>query len=398
MWKRTESGQYRWESFYQAENETFLSNYGKNQKVYDSFSNEWDCCSEFGEMAEDDVDDADIDEDFEDFSATFPPSDALVTDPLMPAVSQPAVVDRSFSVACPTKISFNWQDFETSKLLYEFYGFVTPLPLPTWPSSISQGERGLILTIVRLKRNDSKFFASPLASFAYEFLQSLNSSNTIQNSSWDLGSGNRMSISDSELFRRMHVVGNGEEKWYIFDFKEVATVPWMVALPNVVDALYVCCLDYTGAAQITDFEVARELLYHGIQFSTLLPIRLLQLSMTPPISVPVRLAGYKFTIEDYYAYEQQRAALLSDTRVAWAALLHGGIVWRLAVATLSFNDVLEGPTTAATLQCWGIVVRTSNNSLDLCDDGLSQLELDIMWSLPLSYRYFIFLLSFSAVF
>ena len=47
MWKRTESGKYCWESFYQAENQTFLSNYGKNQKVYDFFSNKWDCCSKF---------------------------------------------------------------------------------------------------------------------------------------------------------------------------------------------------------------------------------------------------------------------------------------------------------------------------------------------------------------
>ena len=125
----------------------------------------------------------------------------------------------------------------------------------------------------------------------------------------------------------MCVVGNGEEKWYIFDFKEVATVPWMVALPNIVDVLYVCHLDHTGAAQITNFEVAQELLYHGIQFSTLLPICTLPLSMTPPIAVPVHLAGYKFMIEDYYAYKQQHAALLSDTRVAQAALLHGGIVW-----------------------------------------------------------------------
>ena len=381
MWKRTESGEYRRESFYQAENESFLSDYGKKQKVYDSFSNEWDCCSEFGEMAEDDVDDADIDEDFEDFSATPPPSEAAVTHPLTPAVSQPAVVDRSFSVARPAKLSFDWQDFETSKLLYEFYGFVTPHPLPTQSSSISQGERGLISTIVGLQRNDSEFFASPLASFAYDFLRSLDSSDTIKNSSWDLACGNRLSIADSNLFRRMRVVGNGAEKRYIFDFKEAATVPWMVALPNVVDALYVCRLDHSGAARITDFEVARELLFHGIQFSTLLPIRPSPLSTTPPIAVPVRLAGYKFTVEDYYAYVQQRAALLSDTHVAWAALLRGGIVWRLAVATLSFDDVLDGPTTAATLQRRGIVVRTSDNSLDLCDDGLSQLELDIICGL-----------------
>ena len=189
-----------------------------------------------------------------------------------------------------------------------------------------------------------------------------------------------MSITSLELFQRMRVIDHGENKWYVFNFKEAATVPWMVALPNVVNALYVCRLDHTGGLHITDFEVARELLNHGIQFSTLLPVRPLPLSITPAIVVPVRLPGYKFTEDDYYAYEQQCAALLSDPRVARAALLRGGIVWRLTVATLSFDDVLEGPTTAATLQRRGIVIRTSDNSTDLCDDGLSQLELDIICS------------------
>jgi len=57
------------------------------------------------------------------------------------------------------------------------------------------------------------------------------------------------------------------------------------------------------------------------------------------------------------------------------------IAWRLAVATLSFDDVLEGPTTAATLQRRGIIIKTSDTSVDLCDDGLSQLELDIICGL-----------------
>ena len=69
-----------------------------------------------------------------------------------------------------------------------------------------------------------------------------------------------MSITALEIFRRMHVIGDGEKKWCVFDFKEAAMVPWMVAVPNEVDALHVCRLDHTGGSQITDIEVARELL------------------------------------------------------------------------------------------------------------------------------------------
>ena len=333
-----------------------LDSYNKNQKKYDAFSNEWDCCEEFGAMSPDEfLDDDGIDNDFPmmpppstavgDLQATD--SDTPLADPPVPATGSaqpsPAVQDRSFSIVRSAEMNFDWEDLETSQLLYEIYGFVHPLPLPTQPSSLSDGDRSLLLTIVGLQRNDADFFKSPVASFALEFLKLLGASKTPKNSTWDIANGNRMLISGSGLFRRMRVIerstGNpGEEdKWFIFDFKEAATVPWMVAVPNVIDALFVCRLDRPRprGSPLTDFKVARELLNHGIQFSTLLPVKPLPRSIGPVITVPVRLPGYKFTQDDYYAYEQQRAALLSDPRVARSALLRGGIVWRLAVATLT---------------------------------------------------------------
>lgn len=414
LWRREENGEYRRESFYQAENGMHLDAYGKNQKIYDAFSNEWDCCEEFGALSPDEfLDDDGIDNDF----PMMPPPSSAVGDQAMgsdtplanlpvPASVQspPAVEDRSFSIVRSAEMNFDWEDLETSQLLYEIYGFVHPVPLPTQPSSLSDRDRSLLSTIVGLQRNDSDFFKSPVASFALEFLELLGASKTPKNGFWDIANGNRMSISGSGLFRRMRVIertGNpGEEdKWFVFDFKEAATVPWMVAVPNVIDALFVCRLDRPRprGSPLTDFEVARELLNHGIQFSTLLPVKPLPRSIGPIITVPVRLPGYKFTQDDYYAYEQQRAALLSDPRVARSALLRGGIVWRLAVATLSFDDVLEGPTSAATLQRRGIVVKTSDDSTDLCDDGLSQLELDIICGLHHCYTG-MFFLPFSSVF
>ena len=62
LWRREENGGYRWESFYQAENGMHLDAYGKNQKIYDAFSNEWDCCEEFS--PDEFLDDDDIDDDF----------------------------------------------------------------------------------------------------------------------------------------------------------------------------------------------------------------------------------------------------------------------------------------------------------------------------------------------
>jgi hypothetical protein len=412
LWSREENGEYRRESFYQSTNGMHLDSYGKDQKIYDAFSNEWDCCEEFGAVSPDEFLDEDLDGIDDEFPMMPPPgpssavadqamgSETPLATPPVPASAQPppVVEDRSFSIVPSAEMNFDWEDLETSQLLYEFYGFVHPLPLPTQPSSLCEKDRSLLSTIVGLQRNDSDFFKSPVASFALEFLELLGASKTPKNATWDIADGNRISISGSEFFRRMRVIertGNpvGEDKWFVFDFKEAATVPWMVAVPNVVDALFVCRLDRPRArgSPLSDFEIARELLNHGIQFSTLLPVKPLPRSIGPAITVPVRMPGYKFTQDDYYAYEQQRAALLSDPRVARSALLRGGIVWRLAVATLSFDDVLEGPTIAATIQRRGIVVKTNDDSTDLCDDGLSQLELDIICGLHHCYTGIFFL-------
>jgi hypothetical protein len=401
MWRRLEDGGYRRESYYQAENGVHLDNYGENQKIYDAFSNEWDCCHEFGELSGNEVaDDGDDDSDDDDYPMMPPPSAAVADDEgdddpitaavadLPASVSQPTPADeaRPFTVVGPAEMPFDWEEFETSKLMYDIYGFVAPLPLPARPSSIDKKGRTLLSKAVGLRRSDSEFFQSPVASFALAFLQLLDTSKTPNNSTWDISSGNRMSVMGSELFRRMRVIKHMAGKWYAFDFKEAATVPWMVAVPNVVDALYVCRLHQTGELPLTDFEVARELLNRGIKFSTLLPVKSLPCSIRPlAITVPVRLPGYKFKRDDYYAYEQERAALLSNPRIARSALLRGGIVWRLAVATLSFDDVLEGPTTAATVHREGIVIKTSDGSTDLCDDGLTQLELDVICGLHYCY-------------
>ena len=394
LWRRDENGEYRRESFFQAENGTHLDSYGPNQKIYDAFSNEWDCCEEFGKLSPDEfLDGDDSDDEFRMGPSTSAAveeqgmrPDSPLFDPSVDASAHlvPVIEDRSFSVVPSAEMVFDWEELETSQLLYEIYGFVPPLPVPTQSSFLSDKDRSLFSTIVGLKRNDIDFFKSPVASFALEFLQSLSASKTPEISTWDIADGNRLPISGSGLFRRMHVIertDNPDENWFIFDFKEMATVPWMVGVHNIIDAFFVCRLDRPRprGSTLTDFEVARELLNHGIQFSTLLPVKPLPRFIGPVVNVPVRLPGYHFTLDDYYAYEQHRAALLSDPRVARSALLRGGIVWRLAVATLSFDDVLEGPTTAAKLQRRGTLVHGS--LADLCDDGLSQLELDIICGL-----------------
>jgi hypothetical protein len=378
LWSPIEGGGYSRHSFFQSENGLHLDSYGENQKVYDAFSNEWDCCEEFGELTEREVG-GEHDGSDDEYPSMTPP--ITVPDTAM----EPADPDE-FEVDPPTNINFDWEDLETSDILYRFLGFVPPLPIPNRPSAIDQRDKKLISTVVGLTRDDAQFFVSPVATSALVFIQRLSIPTAPLNATWDIGTGNRLWFAESQMFRRMRVIErmdekNRTERWFIFDFKDSARVPWKIALRHVNNALFVCRLDRPGGRPYLDFEVARELLNRGIQFCTLLPLRSMPPTIMPSITLPVRLYGYKFTVEDYHAYEQERAALLEDPRVARAALLHGGIVWRLAVATMSFDDVLQGPTIAATVFRRGNIFRTADESVDLCDDGLSQAELDVICGL-----------------
>ena len=131
---------------------------------------EWDCFEDFGVFSPDEfLDDDGIDDDI---PIMPPPSSAvgdqpeamgsdtpLANPPVVPASAQlpPAVEDRSFSIVRSAEMNFDWEDLETFQLLYEIYGFVHPLPLPTQPSSLSDRDRSFLSTIVGLQRNDSDF-------------------------------------------------------------------------------------------------------------------------------------------------------------------------------------------------------------------------------------------------
>jgi hypothetical protein len=93
--------------------------------------------------------------------------------------------------------------------------------------------------------------------------------------------------------------------------------------------------------------------------------------------LPIRLTGYQFTQKDYLVYEKHRASILSSQR-GRAALLCGGIVWRLAKDFLSADAVLQGPSPAATVHRWGFKAATSREDCKLHDDDLSELDLDLI--------------------
>lgn len=84
--------------------------------------------------------------------------------------------------------------------------------------------------------------------------------------------------------------------------------------------------------------------------------------------IPMYTQGHVFNQGDYREYENQRARVMSQ-RHSRAALLKGGIIWRLAREHLGADSVLSGPSVTARK---GVGWEVSG----FVDDELSPNELD----------------------
>lgn len=61
-----------------------------------------------------------------------------------------------------------------------------------------------------------------------------------------------------------------------------------------------------------------------------------------PIGIGLKPCGYSLGLSDYKAYSIQRDELLRGP-VGRAALLHGGVVWRLAWGVVNMQEAIQGP-------------------------------------------------------
>ncbi|PSS10991.1 hypothetical protein PHLCEN_2v3364, partial [Hermanssonia centrifuga] len=124
-------------------------------------------------------------------------------------------------------------------------------------------------------------------------------------------------------------------------------------------------------------DVARGLLQRGIPFRTLLPVD----QHVPKPSVPqlnIQLGhhpyDYQPTPGDYTNYEGQRDTLLGRERVCRAALMKGGIVWRLAMEMFGVESVLFGPKDVEAALYRAVL----HDGGSYVDDDLTQDELDVV--------------------
>ena len=102
--------------------------------------------------------------------------------------------------------------------------------------------------------------------------------------------------------------------------------------------------------ELTDYEIARVLLYQGSLFWTAIDYPCFDIIQPPQGISRLRLSSYQFSADDYTTYRYDCAEILCNPRVARQGLMRGGILWRLAMEHASFQDVLARPATTATIQ------------------------------------------------
>ena len=121
-----------------------------------------------------------------------------------------------------------------------------------------------------------------------------------------------------------------------------ASASWTIVLTDPVSVLE--CM----RARATDYRsLLRHLLQRGIPFRTVQKNdqKLHWTSRQPQSLLPCRLEVSSLTPVDYIQYVNRvRSLILGNQRVCRAALMAGGILWRLVIEAASFDHVLSGPS------------------------------------------------------
>lgn len=156
------------------------------------------------------------------------------------------------------------------------------------------------------------------------------------------------------------------------DLHPSRNAPWRLLVTNPATAIE--CLRRRWGPHLVD--IAAELCSRGIAFKTCIASeRHVAIDQSQPtvLGLGYRLSGYIPLKRDYETYESIRNNFLRTPR-ARAALLKGGIVWRLARDIVTEAAVLSGPSSEV-YHTGGQVICSSGT---LVDDELSDDELNLI--------------------
>jgi hypothetical protein len=367
-----------------------LEEYGPEQKRYDSYWNEWDCCFEFGRFAtpspedmEDDYMHTDSSADEQTYNNTIdilPPEQRCPTPLSDDVYEQTDLPPDNFQNLCHgPQSTLAGLISDVHEILALHYGMVLPDLNQVTVGEVSSKEKKFWLRWIgacgdtKLASVVSYFWQTARGRYFVEFSrQILNEQQIICDFDQEY------SPSFAERLQSIGIYENPDsdvpgKHLFVFLFDEGSvTVPWRLAVTTASDVLLVCRLN----SQYLDVDLARFLALRGIPFRTLLVKPLMPPSISYPdveLYLPQRPFGYRFTKADYEAYLNCRSRILRRPCVR-AAVLRGGYMWRLTIGMVSVDELLEGPVGGGSLLA--VVNDEDDRYPDLLDDKLTHNEMD----------------------
>ncbi len=226
-------------------------------------------------------------------------------------------------------------------------------------------------------------------SLAFEFMDAFFDKGDVPNpgtqSMWDMNAQSARplrEVMDRSLLRitKDSESGDGDMVFYAISSKSDITtrsrggIKWILTIQDSITVL-----DIVRRNLGPDIEsVVNFLVHSGIPFNTVVASNTYpsppRLRLSPPVGLGKRLRSWSPDPEDYRDYEEARDDVLRGP-FGRAALLRGGIIWRLSKEIVPIYEVFDGPTQVANE--FGQVVLTTGGD-DMIDDNLSDEQLGLI--------------------
>ncbi|KAF8189076.1 hypothetical protein BJ912DRAFT_1106291, partial [Pholiota molesta] len=375
-------------------NEHVFGSYKKHQRIYNSLTNEWDLCREFGARP-----------------PSIPPQPPLTPPrppltpprppltpprppltPPRPPLTPPRPTHTMHQPVTPPRPDYmdveedddeicpflNYSQDVVQSSSYG-YGYVPSMPWSVITEVSTEDWQNVLVTLGFVSPFSGLDVEAHERSAVYDFFTGLLKKATLAISSDDLNDLNHAAL--RHLFDFKSIRRPSSELFVFCGHRSVAS-NWLLGVHSPDVALYVCRYILSNPGAHTVVTVATRLLERGIPFRTLLALqcspRHRYLTITQPYNpTSFRFANHVFTPQDFEASMLQCQTVLSQPQ-GRAALLRGGIIWRIAKEFLSVDGVLSGPSVEVTAHRVGYLHASDISGTQYCDDELTENEIALI--------------------
>lgn len=393
QWIENEAGRLVRTRVHRREVEDAWPLYAATQRIYNGFDNEWDLCTEFHEpgVPEIDEDDGDYDD------STFPGEERNATVEGGHAHSE-SIYDEDLrktyalrKTSTHPEIVFKEDLKSVLRSRYGYWETRGDLDFPDFLGPKLSFDKARKILLEEKSRTDSEGTSVSLfvAFLSHRDKGSDEAKVSVPGRFWDLDPSNvshrylhwnrrsDLILTRKTLRREAVVHGEGVEVetdlWFIEDRSR--TESWILAVELASSVVQILRNEMWGS---TRWDWANQLLERGMAFQTLGTTgrkpyngksKTLAMGWRPHNFIP------KMAI-DYVAYVAKRDDFLSGPR-GRAALLRGGIVWRLAKDVVKRSTVVVGPCRPE-YEAPKLVFKGRSDGRFMYDDDLTEEETDLI--------------------